>query len=272
MSNARSLFQRLRRPLALALALAGLLAGAAPAGAATTPDSLPANIPMSALPAACDSAPAGSVCTNAVVGALDGARAAVGLGPYVLPANFDALAGTKQIFILSNLDRIAYGLPVITGLSPELAATTRSAMTGDSDPDPTAALGGLSSYAWTSNWAGDWANAPYAYYEWMYDDGYGGGETSNVDCSSATATGCWVHRRNVLAFAGSGTLSMGASVGNDAHGQSSYATTLVWTPDTNWSSYSFTWAQAQADGAGVAHSGSVGPPRASRQHRRRIPH
>src|SRR5580658_4088552 len=125
-------------------------------------------------------------------------------------------------------------------------------MLGDSDPNPTDVLDALPVYSWTSNWAGNWANAPYAYYEWMYDDGYDGTETSNIDCTSASASGCWVHRRNVLAFSQAGTLSLGASVGTDAHGDSSYATTLVWTTSTNWTTYGYTWADAQADGAGAA--------------------
>ena len=35
---------------------------------------------------------------------------------------------------------------------------------------------------------------------WMYDDGWGGSNstTSNDACSSATSTGCWGHRDNIL--------------------------------------------------------------------------
>jgi hypothetical protein len=234
-----------------------LYLSAAPAGAATVARSLPANIPIGALPQACDRAPDGDVCLGAVVVALDAARADVGLGPYVLPADFDSLSGGEQILVLSNLDRIAYGLPPIAGLSTTLASAAHNAMLSDVDPDPTSLLGDLSVYAWASNWAGEWANAPYAYYEWMYDDGYDGPETSNIDCTSAAASGCWVHRRNVLAFSSAGTLSLGAAVGTDASGDSSYATTLVWTPRADWTSYSFTWAQAKADGAGAAHNGRL---------------
>lgn len=240
--------------LALVGATLGSLATASAQAAGGSPDKLAANIPIGALPMACDSAPNGSTCTNAVVAALDGARADIGLGPYVVPANFATLSGAKQLFILSNLDRIAYGLPAITGIAPALGSADQSAMAGDADPDPTALLNGLANYSWTSNWAGNWANASYAYYEWMYDDGFGGTETSNIDCTSAADSGCWVHRRNVLAFADSGTLVLGATVGIDRLGETSYATTLVWTPGAAWTSYSYTWAQAQADGAGVGHS------------------
>jgi hypothetical protein len=259
MANGRSFRAIVLRTLSFATVVvaASLYLSAASADAASVARSLAANIPIGALPQACDHAPDGDVCVGAVVVALDAARADIGLGAYVLPADFDSLSGPDQILILSNLDRVAYGLPPITGLSTTLASVAQSAMLTDVDPDPTSLLGDLSVYGWTSNWAGDWANAPYAYYEWMYDDGYDGPETSNIDCTSAAANGCWVHRRNVLAFASAGTLSLGAAVGTDASGNSSYATTLVWTPSTHWTSYSFTWAQAKADGAGDAHNGRL---------------
>jgi hypothetical protein len=249
----RTSVRALLAPLGVAATLAAfqLLAGPASAIAAPNPQ---ANMPISSLPAACTSAPTGAICTNAVVVALDRARAELGLGPYSLPADFDSLSGAKQLLVLANLDRTAYGLPPIRGLSPTLASAAQVAMTNDLDPDPTALLSGLNTYAWTANWAGQWPNAADAYYEWMYDDGYDGSETSNVDCTSATASGCWVHRRNVLAIPAAGTLAMGASVGTDAQGHSSYAMTLVWTTSANWTSYSYTWAQAEAAGAGSTAS------------------
>jgi hypothetical protein len=241
----------------LAIVAVQCVVATAGASAATTPA---ANMPITALPAACTNAPTGAVCTNAVVVALDGARANLGLSPYALPADFDSLSGPKQLLILSNLDRLAYGLPPIEGLSPTLDKATQTAMTADVDPDPTSLLSGLSDYAWTSNWAGQWANAPYAYYEWMYDDGYGGNETTNIDCASQNASGCWDHRRDVLALPNAGTLAMGASVGLDANGDSSYTMTLVWTTSTDWTTFDYTWAQAQVDGAGhtapLAHQSS----------------
>jgi hypothetical protein len=243
-----------RRVRSLAvLAAAWLWLGATQAAAAPV-SRLAANLPIGALPAACETVPQGATCTDAMVGALDLARREIGLGPYVLPADFDTLDGAQQIFILANLDRIAYGLAPAAGLSPTLAVPARSAMLADEDPDPTAQLAGLNVYSWTSDWAGDWANAPYAYYEWMYDDGYDGSATSNVDCGSPAASGCWDHRRNVLAFEAPGTLAIGASAGIDANGCTSYAMTLVWSPAANWTRYSYTWAEAKADGAGSAHA------------------
>jgi len=240
---------RLRPVLLLAAIL--LLAGAATASAAPNPTT---NIGTGPLPRACISAPKGPICVDGIVAALDRAHARLGFGPYVLPKNFDSLPGVQQLMILSNLDRLAYGLPVIDGLSPALNVVAAAGVTNDGDPDPSALLSGLSRYGWSSNWAGGFANAPEAYYAWMYYDGWGGTQTSNLDCTSATASGCWGHRQDVLAFSDQGMLSMGAAVSRDAHGQIGYAMTLVWTPASSpWTTFSYTWTQARNDGAGAAH-------------------
>jgi hypothetical protein len=236
--------------IALLTMTLALQAGVASAGA--TPLTSPLqNLPIGTLPASCAGAPHGAACTDAVVSALDSARASLGLGRYPLPANFDSLSGARQIFILANLDRIAYGLTPIEGVAPALAASAQTGVRTDADPNPTATLSALPRYAWTSDWAGGWLNAPYAYYEWMYDDGYAGAATSNVDCTGPAASGCWDHRRNLLAFAQPGTIAMGVAVGPDAHGAAGYAITLVWTPGQTWSNYSYTWAQANSASAGA---------------------
>jgi hypothetical protein len=237
----------LRRTVLLAALL--LLGVTASASAAPNPA---ANIPAGPLPRACATAPKGPSCVNGMVRTLDRARAQLGLGPYLVPADFAALPGEEQLLILCNLDRLAYGLPPIDGLSPALGAVAQVGVTNDADPDPSALLTSFSTYGWSSNWAGAFGNAPEAYYAWMYYDGWGGNQTSNLDCTSPTASGCWGHRVDVLAFAQQGTLSMGAAVARDAHGQIGYAMTLVWTPASAWTTYTYTWAAAQADGAGSA--------------------
>jgi len=105
----------------------------------------------------------------------------------------------------------------------------------------------------------------------MYDDGYDGPETSNIDCTSAAANGCWVHRRTSLPSRAPG-LSRWRSGRDGASGNSSYATTLVWTPRINWTSYSFTWAQAQAEGAGAAHNGRLARHRLAKRHQHHTSH
>jgi hypothetical protein len=241
------------------LGAAVLAASAATASAAAPNPS--ANMPL-ATPASC-SAPSSSACENAVVAGLNGARAALGLSAYTLPADFDSLAPDEQIFILSDSDRVAYGLPPVGGLSATLNAAAQAGVADDSDPDPQPDLpANLGDYGFGSNWAGGYANALLAYYGWMYDDGVGG---PNLDCQSAADPGCWGHREDVLAFPDPGSLVMGAAAGTDAHGQPGYAMTIVWSADS-WTTLSYTWIQALADidgsppsaGSGGSGSGASG--------------
>jgi len=122
----------------------------------------------------------------------------------------------------------------------------------DGDPDPSALLANLPTYGWASNWAGAYPNAPEAYYAWMYYDGWGGKNTSNLDCTGPSASGCWGHRDDVLSFSEPGTISMGASVSRDPRGQLGYAMTIVWTPASNWTTYSFSWTPAQVASASTS--------------------
>jgi hypothetical protein len=242
------------------LVTALFLALATSASAATDPATNPAtNIGVGPLPGACANAPRGSICLHAMVRALDRAHTVLGIGPYLLPTDFYSLTGSDQLLILCNLDRLAYGLPAVAGLSPALNAVAASGVTSDADPDPSALLGNLSTFGWSSNWAGGYGNALEAYYAWMYYDGWGGKRTSNLDCTSVAANGCWGHREDVLAFPDQGLLSMGASVSRDTAGQIGYAITLVWTAQTNWTSFSYSWASAQANGAGSISERTAAP-------------
>ena len=146
---------------------------------------------------------------------------------------------------LANLDRLAYALRPITGLSAALDAIARQGAAARADPNPwplLMSLRGQSQIGYASNWAGGQRNALLAYYGWMYDDGYGSG---NIDCRSPSAPGCWGHRQAILAFAHAASLSMGAAAVRAA---ASYALTVVETSRPAWP-YSYTWAAAMADGA-----------------------
>ena len=221
-------------------------AGATAAASAAAPNPA-ADIPLGPLPRACESAPTGAACEHVAIGRLDAARGKLGLGPYLLPAGFVALSPARQWLVLANLDRIAYARRPIRGLALALDAIARQGALAREDPNPWGAVAGLpgqSQIAFASNWAGGQANALLAYYSWMYDDGYG---SPNLDCSSPGASGCWGHRQDVLAFASGPTLSMGAAA--IVHGDPTYALTIVATTTPPWP-YSYTWARAQADGAG----------------------
>jgi hypothetical protein len=189
---------------------------------------------------------------------LNSAHAALGLGAYRLPADFDSLPPADQLLILSNLDRIAYGLPAISGLSPALDSASQLAVAEDTDPDPDPDLPpGLNIVGWWSNWAGGYANALLAYYGWMYDDGIG---SPNIDCRSAGDPGCWGHRQDVLAMSDAGALVMGAAAGTDPYREPGYAMTIVGTASasTSWTTLSYTWTEALADIGGSGSSGGSG--------------
>lgn len=151
---------------------------------------LAANIPLGPVPAGCFNNPkAAAACDNAVVYYLDQARAKIGLGPYELPANFTGLAPERQLLILTNLDRLAYGIPPVVGLAPALNAHASEGVALEADPvDPELV-------AYFANWAGGVENALFGYYDWMYDDGHGSG---NIDCTTPASLGCWGHRRTIF--------------------------------------------------------------------------
>jgi len=243
----------MRRPGARACRLApgAALLGAllavvlAPLSIAAAPDPT-ANLPLGPLPAACAGAPTGSVCEGASIARLDAGRAELGLTPYRLPADFVRLLPERHWLILANLDRIAYSLPPIRGLSLTLDAVAERGAQKREDPDPLPLLQrlqGQGHIAFASNWAGGAPNAPVAYFTWMYDDGYGSG---NLDCTSPSAPGCWGHRHTILGFPAARTLTMGGAV---VPGEHSFALTIVETTTAVWR-FSYTWAAAKADGAG----------------------
>ena len=177
------------------------------------------------------------MCERAVVAALDHARHRMGLGAYRLPARFIAMAPARQWLILANLDRIAYSLPTIAGTAAALDAVARQGAAGRVDPNPwplLSALQGQAEIGYASNWAGGQPNALLAYYFWMYDDGYGSG---NIDCPTPTASGCWGHRHDVLAFPQAAALTMGAAALGRAQ---SYALTIVETSTPVWP-YVYRW-------------------------------
>jgi hypothetical protein len=228
--------------LSLALVLIGL--GTSPARADGAAGADPSqNFPAGPVPVSCELHPTGPACIDSAVRYLDQARASLGQGPYVLPSNFDALPAERQAFVLTNLDRVQYGLAPIPGLT---AALGRDAAQGVStDGDPAASDPDVTSY--TSNWAGGFLNMPYAYEAWMYDDGPGSG---NLDCTPPDAGGCWGHRHDVLwRFDSPGPLAMGGGGGQHSVGRPGYAMLLVAGDSAYKPVYSYTWAEAVANGA-----------------------
>lgn len=217
-----------------------------------------ANFKFGPLPSACASAPTGATCINAAVFYLDQARTRLHLAPYRLPAGFVKLSPDRQILILSNLDRAAYHLRPIVGVTPALNRVARGGTPGNpgvrGDGDPVLHAAGVQT---TSNWAVGFPNIVLAYEAWMYDDGPG---SSNLDCTAANSAGCWGHRQDVLAeLVAPGPSAMGVAAGKDAHGNRSYAMLIAKGHSRYTSAYSYRWARAVADGAGK-HNYAVARP------------
>jgi hypothetical protein len=226
----------------LALVVIAVAAGAAradgPVGADPSQNFLPGPLPPT-----CDLNPTTPPCVDAAVGELNQARASLGQGPYGLPSNFDTLAPEQQMFVLTNLDRVLYGLTPIPGLTAALGQDAAQGVQADTDPAPS----DPDVISYTSNWAGGFQSAPLAYEAWMYDDGPGSG---NLDCTTADASGCWGHRHDILwRFDSPGPLAMGAAVGQGQLGRPGYAMLLVQGDDQYKPAFTYTWQDAVANGA-----------------------
>ena len=181
-------------------------------------------------------------CEDDYVYYLDKARNRMGLVSYRLPNDFTELAPTEQLFVLMNLDRIAYGVAPVTGMVGALDASSQKFMYRDQDPRPPAAY---LAHGAAEVWAGNYPNPLAAYFAWMYDDGPG---SSNVDCAQATPSGCWAHRRAI--FFQPRHSGAGISVGRDEAGAHSYAMDVVGLQRRE-RSYVYTWAEARRAGAGT---------------------
>jgi len=242
---------RVLRRLGLACVLA--FACVAIASAAWGGKNPPHNTKIGRLPISCKSAPTGTQCINAAVYYLDKARSRVHLSPYALPADFPSLSPTRQMFILTNLDRIAYHLRPIRGLTAKLThdALVSGVWVAD-DPHPSNTTG---LDVWWPGWAGAFYNAPMAYETWVWNDGLG---STNPRCTPTDHSRCWGHRHSVLWKYGANS-AMGAAAGRDSHHHRGYAYLFVGGSAGYTPKYSYTWKQAREDGAGT-NTYDPGPP------------
>lgn len=214
--------RRIRIVTALAAPLAAVLALllATPADAAGSPNSAPKGLHRCS--------PSGAISASCLRGALKDfkrARAREGLAPMTLPSNFAHLSIPAQLMVLANLDRVDRGRRPVAGLSSSLQTYAQSAATRGGDP---------AFPSWTreggSNWAST-ASSLWSEFLWMYDDGAGAG---NIDCPKPSASGCYGHRRNILAtyhrtiLMGAGSSARGGAtqlfLGRDSHDRADVAT------------------------------------------------
>jgi uncharacterized protein YkwD len=155
--------------------------------------------PSAAFNADCDGLQTAAACNSAALTSINAARASEGLGPLVLPANFNSLDTVSQLIAATNAERTSRGLP---SMAPNATLNGMAAAGAQAGSDPYGPRG----YSWGSNITWGYATPLAADFAWMYDDGPGG---TNVACKSAGATGCWDHRHNILA-PGAGSIGAGA--------------------------------------------------------------
>jgi len=199
-------------------------------GTGTSSPNPPANIPATPdFTDACwgngsPSAQQSDECRSEALDAINNAHAIEGIRPVRLPGNFWSLPVSRQLFVIANLERVSRGLTPVRGLTRQINRWAASGAQHNEDPSARGwrLSSGARIRAWAANWAADF-NALTADYSWMYLDGWAGttGTTSNIDCTSPTAAGCWGHRDNILdRYDGSHSLAAGA--GATARGWEGY--------------------------------------------------
>jgi hypothetical protein len=184
-------------------------------------------------------------CIDAVLADIDLARAGEGVGPMVLPTDFDQLSVPEQIFVAIDRERVDRGLAPFVGMVTYLNHNAQLGADRANDPPNTDGAYSLVD----GEWAGGAANGLDAVFGWMYDDGP---DSGNLDCPHAGASGCWGHRQGILDDFGTGPdLVMGAAVNptgdttSGDRGGTSMAATLADSvnPATH---FTYSWAQAQS--------------------------
>jgi hypothetical protein len=174
-----------------------------------------------------------AACTSAQLAEVNYGLATEGLPAIALPSNWASLTVQEQMFVIVDLERVDRGLQPFLGLSFIWGADAQIGASANADPPmPTG-------NPWiATEWAGGTGiNGPLeADFVWMYQDGFGG---FNIDCQSAGAAGCWVHRDNILGQGSCTTCTVGvgyAVVGGAA------SMAAVFVELSSPTLLSFTWA------------------------------
>ncbi len=211
-----------------------VLAGVFVAPSASALGILPPSNPAASIPApasmisACYGGGTATSCQTAAIAAIDAARAREGVGPLLLPSNYNSLTAAEQLFVLVDLERVARDVAPIAGMTPVLDNEAQAGAAGHTDPT------GPNGATWDSTVAVGEASALTTDYDWMYNDGPG---SANAACPPD----CWGHRDAIL---GNGELMGAGSSG------SAYATVVA-------SGYSestvFSWTQEQPYAGGHAY-------------------
>jgi len=130
-------------------------------------------------------------CISYWLNEINAAQASEGAPAISIPSDWPSLTPAEQVLTAVNAERMAWGLAPFAGLVGPLNSAAQVAMENNRDPmeeTPTfPEHGGI--------WGGGTDNPLELTFLWMYDDGPGG---DNLDCTSASAPGCWGHRDIIL--------------------------------------------------------------------------
>ncbi len=229
----------------------GTFQGLVAAASATLTANPSTNLPDSFASTCYNQGYASGACVGAALAAIGAAQVVEGVPALKLPSNFASLSQPIQEFVLADAERISRGLPAIAGLTG--AANSNAAQGASQSADPSG-LGVPGAIAFASIWAEDYGAAAAAF-DWMYNDGPG---SNNVDCTTATAPGCWGHRDNILLNTASGAWAppggytwVGGAACVPVSGVSYFnSCTMEWVlVPTGSVAYQYTWAEAVAAGA-----------------------
>jgi hypothetical protein len=134
-------------------------------------------------------------CMEPSLAMLNAGRLSEQLGPLVLPSNWQQLTVAEQLFVLTELERTARGLPADTGLAADWDTAAQAG--ADTGQDPT--RGGSGASGFQAVWAGGQPNPIVVMADWIYADGvFADGSSQNRGCSASASSGCWSHRDIVL--------------------------------------------------------------------------
>ena len=153
-------------------------------------------------------------CVEVYLAAIDAARAAEGVGPMNLPANWFSLTPAEQTFDVTNLERVDRGLSPVEGLVASLDNDAQAGAQSNQDPAYGGSLGTYSFMAtiwsWTEN--GE-ANPLVSDFYWMYDDGPSWVHRNGIlDAACTDANGSYCVAGTGAAFTGDGSCT-GACTG-----------------------------------------------------------
>jgi hypothetical protein len=193
-----------------------------------------------------------SACLETSLAMLNAGRLKEQLGPVLLPSNWQQLTIAQQLFVLTELERTARGLPADTGLAADWDAAAQ--LGADAGQDPTS--GGSGARGFQAVWAGGQPNPIVVTADWVYADGvFPDGSSQNLGCSSSTTSGCWSHRDTVLHDSAAAACDSRCAVGaafsatgfsaGEADRHESYAEIFGSGGGNNADPLDFTWAAEQ---------------------------